>query len=313
MNLIPFPAGRVACDEHALLSIDDALGVALSQVAPLGGVEVVRLLRARGRVAARDVAAPVAMPFFANAAMDGFAVRAGDLAGALPVTLPIAGTVSAGMTRVPALAPGTVLKIFTGAALPAGADAVVAVEGARHDAASATFLQPARPGENVRPAGAEQPQGALLLRRGTPVAPHHIGLLAANGIGRVEVVERPRVAVFSTGDELVARGRRHGQIFDSNRPALLALAEAHGADVADLGVIRDDPRPRRRGHRRRAGRGLARIRRRRQHLPPRRSRGAVVLALLRAADRARSLAGGSRTLKPARSGRAKAPAWLMPG
>jgi len=230
-----------ACSSPALLSIDDALGVALSQVEPLGGVEVVRLLRARGRVAARDVAAPVAMPFFANAAMDGFAVRAGDLAGALPVTLPIAGTVSAGMTRVPALAPGTVLKIFTGAALPAGADAVVAVEGARHDAASATFLQPARPGENVRPAGAEQPQGALLLRRGTPVAPHHIGLLAANGIGRVEVVERPRVAVFSTGDELVARGRRHGQIFDSNRPALLALAEAHGADVADLGVIRDDP------------------------------------------------------------------------
>lgn len=241
MNVTPTFARRSACDRRELLEIDEALGVALSQVAPLRGTERVAPGRAAGRVAARDVTAPLAMPFFTNAAMDGFAVRSSELSGALPVALPIAGTVPAGMTQPPALQPGTVLRIFTGAALPAGADAVVAVEDTRQDEASATFSRPARPGENVRAAGGEQPQGAVLLRRGTRIAPHHVGLLAANGIRRVDVVERPRVGVFSTGDELVSRGRQPGQIYDSNRPTLLALAQAHGARVTDLGVLRDDP------------------------------------------------------------------------
>lgn len=228
-------------ERQALLEIDEALGIALSQVAPLRGTERVALARATGRVSARDVNAPLAMPFFTNAAMDGFAVRSCELSSALPIALPIAGTVPAGMTQPPELQPGTVLRIFTGAALPAGADAVVAVEETRQDGASAIFPRPARAGENVRAAGAEQPQGAVLLRRGARIAPHHVGLLAANGIRRVDVVERPRVGVFSTGDELVSRGRRDGQIYDSNRPTLLALAQAHGARVADLGVIPDDP------------------------------------------------------------------------
>lgn len=241
MNVMAAVGRGGGWERRAPLEIEEALGVALSQVAPLRGSERVALGRATGRVAARDVTAPLAMPFFTNAAMDGFAVRSCELSGALPIALPIAGTVPAGMKQPPALQPGTALRIFTGAALPAGADAVVAVEETRQDGASATFSRPARRGENVRAAGAEQPQGAMLLRRGTRIEPHHVGLLAANGIRRVEVVERPRVGVFSTGDELVSRGRRDGQIYDSNRPTLLALAQAHGARVADLGVISDDP------------------------------------------------------------------------
>jgi molybdopterin molybdotransferase len=245
MNPRPFTDGLPACESHDMLDIGEAQAVALSQVEPLSGRQIVSLARATGRVAARDVTAPFAMPFFTNAAMDGFAVRSADLCSGLspahPVALPVAGTVSAGMTEVPALRPGTALRIFTGAPLPAGADAVVPVEAAGQDGASAVFAGPARPGENVRAAGGEQPQGAVILRRGTRIAPHHVGLLAANGIRRVDVIERPRVGVFSTGDELVLRGRRPGQIYDSNRPALLALAQAHGAHVTDLGVIRDEP------------------------------------------------------------------------
>lgn len=251
MNVVSAVGRGGVRERRELLEIEEALGVALSQVAPLRGTERVAAGRAVGRVAAVDVVAPMAMPFFTNAAMDGFAVRASDVCndlsgdGGLPVTLPIAGTVAAGATQVPALQPGTALRIFTGAALPAGADAVVAVEDTRQDAASASFSRTVRPGQNVRAAGAEQPKGAALLRRGTPVAPHHVGLMAANGIRRVDVVERPRVGVFSTGDELVSpagrESRRHGQIYDSNRPTLLALAQAHGARATDLGVIPDDP------------------------------------------------------------------------
>lgn len=230
----------VSPNTPSLIDVATAREIALSQVTPVGAVRDLALASALWQVAARDIFAPFAMPFFSNSAVDGFALRVADLPDG-PLRLPIAGTVAAGETTPVALPRKAAMRVYTGAPLPEGTDAVVALEDARE--ADGSLVLAARPeaGANLRLAGSDQPEGARLLARGTRIAPHHIGLLAANGTTRVTVARRPKVVVLSTGDELAAAGaaRRHGQIHDANRPMLLALAQSAGAEAIDGGTLPD--------------------------------------------------------------------------
>jgi molybdopterin molybdotransferase len=220
-----------------LMPLDAAVSLAWGQVKPLETGETLPLADACGRIAAQDIAAPAAMPFFDNSAMDGFALRLSDLAAT--DTLPIAGTVPAGVAPG-ALPPGVAMRIFTGAPIPEGADAVAMVENCTEAGDTVRFDAVPKFGANIRRAGSDQPEGARLVARGEALAPRHIGLLAANGITAVTVATRPRVGVFSTGDELAEGQRRPGAIHDANRPMLLALARAAGAEATDLGILPDD-------------------------------------------------------------------------
>lgn len=229
-------SGGCGCDSHLpsadMMSVPDARDRAVALVAKITKTQEVSLIAALDRVCAQTVTAPSAMPFFDNSAMDGFALRCADLDGRC--CLKVAGTVAAG-DDISTLPDGAALRIFTGAPLPAGADAVVMIEACTDKIHKVHIAQAPAVGDNIRRAGSDQAAGQTLLSAGTRIAAHHIGLLAANGITHIDVICRPRVAVFSTGDELVC-----GQIPDANRPMLLALARQAGAQVTDLGILPDD-------------------------------------------------------------------------
>lgn len=220
-----------------LLDIEAATRLARALVSPIAEAETVPLAQASGRVAARRISAPRALPAADRSAMDGFALRAGDPGEG--GTLPVAGTIAAGEPRR-ALSEGASLRIFTGALLPEGADAVVPLEDCIEEGGRLRLRHPAKAGDHVRRAGSEQPEGGTLLRSGARVRPQHVGLLAANGIGALAVVRRPRLGILSTGDELGRDGQGPEGVPDSNRPMLIALAEAAGAEVEDLGILPDD-------------------------------------------------------------------------
>lgn len=215
---------------------------------------------ALGRVLASDVVAPGPLPRFRNSQMDGFAVRAADVASAgpgAPVTLPVVGDVAAAPGEPAPLEPGTAVRIMTGAPVPEGADAVVPVEdtdhvtfnGARGDGAhhgSATTVEIVRgrkAGEFVREPGSDVAEGAVVLRAGTVLAPHHVAAAAACGIARLTVRVPVSVAVVSTGSELVAPDDEPGpgQIWDANGPALAAAVVAAGGQVGLRLSVPDDP------------------------------------------------------------------------
>ncbi|HEY9038919.1 MAG TPA: gephyrin-like molybdotransferase Glp [Roseovarius sp.] len=233
--------GGCGCDSAAsstqMMSVADALACALAQVTRAPQTRTIPLVDAAGRTTASPVMAPTAMPFFDNSAMDGFALRMADLDGRC--CLPVAGTVAAG--DAPRDLPhGAALRIFTGAPLPMGADAVVMIEACVDKIDKIHINRPPAQGENIRRAGSDQAAGQELLPAGTRIAAHHIGLLAANGVTHIDIARPPRVAVFSTGDELCSGPRAAGQIPDANRPMLLALARLAGAEVSDLGILPDD-------------------------------------------------------------------------
>lgn len=224
--------------------------LAEAQKAVLGAMERLPVVstplgRCRGQVLAEDVVAPHPVPPFSNSAMDGFAVIASDV-GSVPVRLTVVEDVPAGSVAAAAVAPGSTIKIMTGAPMPEGADAVVIVEDSEvHDDGSVTLLAPAAPGDHVRRAGGDIEAGVAVLAAGTRLNPMHLGLLASVGIGDARVVGRPIVAVLSTGDELLpadAPALRPGAIHDSNRPMLVAVLEEMGAEVLDLGIVPDDAR-----------------------------------------------------------------------
>ncbi|WP_193142812.1 gephyrin-like molybdotransferase Glp [Meridianimarinicoccus sp. MJW13] len=236
----PAPGG-CSCDSQSaptdMMSLHDAIGHAHGLVAPIRESQTVPLLEAPGRTTAVSVRAAAAMPFFDNSAMDGFALRCADLEGRC--CLPVAGTVAAGDAPCD-LPKGMAMRIFTGAPLPKGADAVVMIEACVDKAHKVHVETVPRVGDNIRRMGSDQAAGQVLLAAGTRIGSHHIGLLAANGIAQVDVLRRPRVAVFSTGDELHSGPCAPGQIPDANRPMLLAMLHQAGAEAVDLGILPDD-------------------------------------------------------------------------
>jgi molybdopterin molybdotransferase len=215
----------------------------LDAVAPLVPVTV-PVRDALGLVTTRDTVAGEAVPPFANTAMDGYAVRAADTAGAgpgAPVSLAVAGELPAGRAPRQPVGEGEAIRIMTGAPMPDGADSVVMVEYTERDGDAVRVLHAARPGDHVRAAGGDLAAGDLVLPAGTALGPAHLGVLTSASFEDVEVVPRARVGVLSTGDELVERGPlRPGQIRDSNRPMLLGQVADAGADAADLGLAPDD-------------------------------------------------------------------------
>ncbi len=234
-----------------VLPFEEARARVLARVEPLPPGEV-PLGDALGCVLAEDVRAGEDLPPFANSAMDGFAVRSADLGGAgdaAPVRLRVAGEVFAGTGRLPAVEPGTAVRIMTGGALPPGADAVVPVERAAVEGDAVLVRLAAASGAFVREAGEDVRAGTVVLERGTVVGPAAVGMLASVGRRAVPVHPRPRVSVVSTGDELVDPGdpRGPGQIRDSNSWLLVAQARAAGTDAFRCGRLRDDPDALRRG------------------------------------------------------------------
>ncbi|HEX7535449.1 MAG TPA: gephyrin-like molybdotransferase Glp [Dermatophilaceae bacterium] len=204
------------------------------------------LLDAQGCVLAQDVTSEVPLPGFRNSAMDGYAVRAADVAAAgktTPVTLPVAGDIAAGDTRALLLAPGQSMRIMTGAPMPDGADAVVQVELTDGGLTSVIVLAAVSVGQHVREAGEDVATGDLVMSEGTRLESRQIALLAAVGTGQVRVTPRPRVVVISTGDELIEPGTRpgFGQVVDSNGLMLTAAVRALGCIPTRVGCVRDDP------------------------------------------------------------------------
>lgn len=227
------------CDSLAqdLMPVDSAVSLALSEVVPVAETELLPLHQCLGRTAAKSVLAQEAMPFFDNSAMDGFAVNVADVQVGADVAVSM--TIAAGdaPTELPA---GTAARIYTGAPIPLGADAVVMSERCTARGDFVSFQATPKRGENIRYRGSDQNKGAVLLAQGERIASRHVGLLAANGVDQCLVYRPVRVGVFSTGDELAASARGPGQIHDANRPMLMALCEQLGAQVEDLGVLPDD-------------------------------------------------------------------------
>jgi molybdopterin molybdotransferase len=222
------------------ISIEDARRAVLEHAARLEADDVA-LDDALGRVLAEDAVAPSDLPPFSSSGMDGFAVRAQDTREP-PARLRVVGEARAGALARVAVEPGTAIRVSTGAPMPEGADAVVRQEITEPGEDEVVVLEPVAPGNDVRYAGDDIPAGATILQAGTLLGAAEIGGLAAVNIARPAVVRRPRVALVSTGDELVEPGRdlRPGQIRDANRPALTAAVRAAGAEVVSNVRVGDD-------------------------------------------------------------------------
>jgi molybdopterin molybdotransferase len=227
-----------------LVPVEEHLAGVLAAIRPVDPVWV-PLVHADGSVLAEHVTSTTPLPSFDNSAMDGYAVRAADLGGATadaPVTLPVRGEIAAGDTGDYRVEPGSCLQIMTGARMPEGADAVVPVEWTDGGAAEAVFRQAPEPGNAVRHRGDDVADGAVLLPQGTLVGPVQMALLAASGHGEVLARTPPRVAIISTGNELVEPGTPliPGQIWESNSFMLAAAARRAGA-IVRRHRLRDDP------------------------------------------------------------------------
>jgi molybdopterin molybdotransferase len=224
-------------------TVEEHQAVVAALLSPLPE-EDVDLASAHGRVLARDVPAQVALPGFDNSAMDGYAARWPEVAGAAtsPVRLPVADDIPAGRTDVRALAPGTVQRIMTGAPLPAGADVIVPVEltDGGTDVVEIRDAPPA--GTHLRAAGEDIAAGAVALSAGSPLGAAQLGLAAAVGVSCLPVRRKPRVLVLSTGSELVAPGQPllPGQIYESNSALLVAAVEEAGGAARRLHFVPDD-------------------------------------------------------------------------
>ncbi len=226
-----------------LMRIDEMDRLIGERIEPVAETERVPLHGARGRVTAADITAPVNLPPFDNSAVDGYAVRSADLKPDGDTTLTVAGRVTAGARADFKLGPGEAIRIFTGAAMPAGADTVFMQEDVTVDGDRVTVPSGLKRGANRRLAGEDVPAGHVVLPAGTVLEAQHVALAAALGITEIEVRRRLQVAIFSTGDEVVEPGspRDGAAIFDANRYLLSELLERLGAVVTDLGILPDQP------------------------------------------------------------------------
>jgi molybdopterin molybdotransferase len=222
-----------------VISVTEALAAVLDAT-PVLGAERVVLAAALGRVAAEDVVSARAVPGADNSAMDGYAVRGADVATA-PARLRVLGTIPAGSLLARAVEPGTAAKIFTGSVVPDGADTVVKVEDTDEADGVVTVRVPMATGANVRARGEDIAPGATVLARGTPLGPADLGVLASVGRATVAVHRRPRVAILSTGAELVEVDETPGPagVVNSNAYALAAAAIEAGAEPVVLPIVRD--------------------------------------------------------------------------
>jgi len=226
-----------------MMSVDEAVAIIAAGVTPVREIETVEIARADGRILAAGVSAPLPLPPFTNSAVDGYAVRSQDLPRKHEAAFVVTGRVAAGASATEAIEPGHAMRIFTGAPMPAGADTVFMQEDVRLDDQGRVVLpEGLRTGANVRPAGEDIPVGSAALPARQRLRPQDIALAAALGLTHLEVRRRVRVAVFSTGDELVSPGapRAASQLYDSNRFMLTAMLRRLGCEVSDLGIIRDD-------------------------------------------------------------------------
>jgi molybdopterin molybdotransferase len=226
-----------------MMSLDEAVAIIAARVTAVRDIETVALRNADGRILAADISAPLPLPPFTNSAVDGYAVRSGDLPLVQGQAFAVAGRVQAGASAGQPIKPGHAIRIFTGAPMPKGADTVFMQEDVGFDAAGNVVLPAGlKPGANVRPAGEDIEAGTLALPAGQRLRPQDVALAAAFGLTHVAVRRRIRVAVFSTGNELVSPGapRAAAQLYDSNRFMLTAMLGRLGCEVSDLGILRDD-------------------------------------------------------------------------
>ena len=225
-----------------LMTIDEALALIAARVQAVDGQEHLPLAECDNRILLAPLHAPAPLPLFANSAVDGYALRGADLPQAEPRSFPVRGRVQAGSAAEPIM-PGAAVRIFTGAPMPLGADTVFMQEDVRLEAdGSVTLPEGLKPGANMRPAGEDIAQGSVAIPGGKRLRPQHVALAAALGLTHLTPRRRIRVAIFSTGNEVVEPGgpRQGAQLFDSNRFMLAAMLRRLDCDVHDLGILRDD-------------------------------------------------------------------------
>ncbi len=228
------------CDTTPLLPYDDALAELTAGLEPLARVETVPLRAALGRVLAATLESGIDVPDRAMSSMDGYALRTADLAGSGTTKLPLSQRITAGHAPVP-LEPGSAARIFTGAPVPPGADAVIMQERVEADGDAIRFDTRPAAGDNIRPAGNDIRRGDTILTAGCRLRPQDIGLAASVGLDELPVCAPIRVGIFFTGDELIEPGEAlaPGKIYDSNRYVIDSLLRAAGCDVVDLGLVGD--------------------------------------------------------------------------
>ena len=232
MDMEPFTAG--------LISLEDAQQKMLQQLTPISDSLNVSLFEAAGRITAKPINSPLDVPSFDNSAMDGYALRLADIAP--DRVLPVAGKAFAGAPFNGAWPAGSVIRIMTGAPIPAGCDAVVMQEQTEQRDSGIVITAPVQAAQNIRRIGEDIQAGKQVLDAGVRLGAAELPLLASLGIAEVSVLRKLRVAIFSTGDELQAVGQplAEGQIYDTNRFTVALMLNKLGCEVIDLGVIADD-------------------------------------------------------------------------
>ncbi|RMF04915.1 MAG: molybdopterin molybdenumtransferase MoeA, partial [Alphaproteobacteria bacterium] len=227
------------------LSHEAALSILRERITPIMPAVPVRTADAAGRILAADVIAPRNIPAHTNSAVDGYALRFADYDPANGARLPVSGRAAAGHGMEDPLPPRSAVRIFTGAPMPAGADTVVMQEDVKitQEGGKELVSIPAglKLGANCRHAGEDVKEGATLLRAGCRLRPQEIAAAASAGLAALDCFERLRVAIYSTGDEIVRPGEAlaAGQVYDANAPMLHGLIAATGAECIDLGILPD--------------------------------------------------------------------------
>ena len=237
---IPEPGCMDDFDPNSLTA-GAAIKKILDVITPIQGMEKVSIRTALDRILAQDIHSKVNVPSHTNSAMDGYAVLGQDLPQTGNRELQLVGTVFAGKPLQKTITSGECVRIMTGGVMPAGTDTVVIQERTVREGDLIQIGNDTRPGDNVRQAGEDIAIGDLILNKGTRLTPADLGLIASLGIGEVMVVRKPRIAFFSTGDELQSIGEelQEGNVYDSNRYTLHGMLTRLGTDIIDMGVIRD--------------------------------------------------------------------------